>query len=119
MEPARTVGELIQVLYAIDAHAKRVRLKSGAYLRGELVVELADMEEVAALSAMEGAHVFVEVEASRGRYISRNCVETRGDCMKVTARGPERPATILEVETYKRSANGADAVTFTVKGVPV
>lgn len=91
---AETVQELIQVVEAIDAHSKRVRLKSGAWLRGELRVVDIDREELGALHAHPRASGFTEVRRDRKLGTrSVDIVEVEFDHLRLIARSAERDAT--------------------------
>lgn len=113
MTKANTVHELLQVVDAIDTHAGRVKLKSGGYLRGELVVENADREEVAALSNRPGVYAYTEVDGPGAVDV----VEQRLDRVRYSARAPRRPSTTEEAALWR--ASSANSITIPRKGAPV
>ncbi len=102
--PVYTVNELIQVAEAIDAHCKRVRLKSGAWLRADLRVVDIDREELGALQAQQTAAAFTEVRRDHklGVILSTDCVEVEFERLRLIARAPERKPTDIERDAIER-----------------
>lgn len=95
--PVNSVNELIHVVGAIDAHCKRVRLKSGAWLRAELKVVDLDREELGALQAHPTADAFTEVRRDRKTGTrSVDVVHIEFDRLRLIARSADRDATDAE-----------------------
>jgi hypothetical protein len=98
--PVNTVNGLIHVVGAIDAHCKRVRLKSGAWLRAELKIVDLDREELGALQAHPMADAFTEVRRDRKTGTrSVDCVDVEFDRLRLVARSADRDATDAERAT--------------------
>jgi hypothetical protein len=95
--PVNTVNELIHVVGAIDAHCKRVRLKSGAWLRADLKIVDLDREELGALQAHPTANAFTDVRRDRKTGTrSVDVVEIEFDRLRLVARSAERDPTETE-----------------------
>lgn len=95
--PVNSINELIHVVGAIDAHCKRVRLKSGARLRAELKIVDLDREELGALQSHPTADAFTDVRRDRKTGTrSVDCVEVEFDRLRLIARSAERDATDSE-----------------------
>ncbi len=95
--PVNTVNELIHVVGAIDAHCKRVRLKSGAWLRAELKIVDLDREELGALQGQSKSDAFTEVRRDRKTGTrSVDVVVVEFDRLRLVARSADRDATEAE-----------------------
>lgn len=101
MEPATTVSDVLHVLYAIDAHAERVRLKdSGAWVSGTLRIDGAARDELQDLSGARGANPFVKVRrVGTGKTPqASDCVDIKGARVTLEVRTADRDATPDEIE---------------------
>ena len=101
MEPATKVSDVLHVLYAIDAHAERVRLEdSGAWIRGTLRIDGVARDELQELSGARGAKPFVKVRrVGAGKTPqSSDCVDIEGARVTLEVRTADRDATPDEIE---------------------